>query len=89
METAKISLFQVDACMRHSITEPSILQARLNAAAFMRVIGGAWSFKGVPVGPELVAVVHALAIGGFIGFACLEVWKVILPDTNQSVDCGG
>ena len=29
------------------VTEPSILQAHLNAATFMRAIGGAWSLGGV------------------------------------------
>ena len=48
----------------------------------MRVIGGAWSLEGVSVGIDLV-VVCVLAVGSVIRSVCLEVRKVILPNTQS------
>ena len=58
------------------------MQAHLNAAAFMRAIGGACSFSGVSARLDLL-VVHVSTIGDVIGSVCLEVQKVILPDTQS------
>ena len=64
------------------VTKPSILQAHLNAAAFMRAIGGAWSLGGVSAGLDLV-VGCVSTIGDVVGSVFLEVWKVILPNTQS------
>ena len=48
----------------------------------MRAIGGAWSFGGVLAGLDLV-VACVSAISDVVGSVCLEVQKVILPDTQS------
>ena len=66
------------AMLSWKVTEPSILQAHLNAATFMRVIGGAWSLGGVSAGIGCV-----LTVGDVVGSICLEVRKVILTNTQS------
>ena len=54
----------------------------MNAAVFMRAIGGAWSFRAVLVGRELV-VVRVLTVSGVFRTVYSEVRKVILPNTQS------
>ena len=79
---ATCPLMSDGAMLSWKVIEPSILQAHLNAAAFMRVIGGAWSLGGVSAGLDLV-VVCVLTVGDVVRSICLEVQKVILPNTQS------
>ena len=64
--------------------ELSIFQACVNVAMLMRATGGPLSSGDISgAGFDMAAVVHVSAIRGFVRSTSLEVWKVMLPDTQS------